>query len=230
MIENKDITVTTPIRVLFADDHPLVRQGMEISLSAQEDVSLEACATNGLEAVVLAKEIHPDVIIMDLQMPVMDGITAIREITLNDPTSRIIVLTSFPDDDSVFQAIKAGARGYLLKDMDPAELIAAIHAVYNDEVALHPSVARKLMKEIKEPQQSRPGKGEMLTPREVEILQYLAQGLSNREIAETLTVSTRTVTTHVRNILDKLHLANRTQAALYAIEQGISDVSRKPKN
>ena len=229
MNESKYITAS-PIRVLFADDHPLIRQGMEVSLSAQEDISLEASAKNGLEAVALAKEIHPDVIIMDLQMPVMDGITAIREIMLNDPTSRIIVLTSFPDDDSVFQAIKAGARGYLLKDMDPSELIAAIHAVYNDEVALHPSVARKLMKEIKEPQQSRPGKGEMLTHREVEILQYLAQGLSNREIAETLTVSTRTVTTHVRNILDKLHLANRTQAALYAIEQGISEVSRKPKN
>jgi DNA-binding NarL/FixJ family response regulator len=222
--------IAAPIRVLFADDHPLIRQGMEIALSAQEDISLEAAATNGQEAVALAKQIHPDVIIMDLQMPVMDGITAIREIMLDDPTSRIIVLTSFPDDDSVFEAIKAGAKGFLLKDMDPSELIAAIHAVYNDEVALHPLVARKLMKEIKEPQQMRPGKGEMLTPREIEILQYLAQGLSNREIAETLTVSTRTVTTHVRNILDKLHLANRTQAALYAIEQGISEVSRKPKS
>ena len=121
MNEIKDITAN-PIRVLFADDHPLIRQGMEIALSAQEDISLEASATNGQEAVALAKEIHPDVIIMDLQMPVMDGITAIREIMLNDPTSRIIVLTSFPDDDSVFQAIKAGAKGYLLKDMDPVRI------------------------------------------------------------------------------------------------------------
>jgi NarL family two-component system response regulator LiaR len=227
MNANKDSA--NPIRVLFADDHPIVRQGMGIALSVQDDIRLEATAANGQEAVALANEIHPDVIIMDLQMPVMDGVTAIREIMLADPSSRIIVLTSFPDDDSVFEAIKAGAKGYLLKDMDPAELIGAIHAVFNDEVALHPMVARKLMKEIQEPQ-SRPGKGEMLTHREVEILQYLAQGLSNREIAETLTVSTRTVTTHVRNILDKLHLANRTQAALYAIEQGIVDISNKSKS
>ena len=209
------------IRVLIADDHPIVRQGLGVVLAAQPDMALVAEASNGQEAVDLAQETQPDVIIMDLMMPVKDGLTAIKEIDPILPATRILVLTSFPDDDSVFKAIKAGAMGFLLKDSPPENLLEAIRTVHAGQSALHPSIARKLMQEIKRPAELPPAE-EHLTPRELEVLQCLAQGLSNREIAAELTVSTRTVTTHVRNILDKLHLANRTQAALYAQEKGLT--------
>lgn len=210
----------TLIRVLIADDHPIVRQGLGVVLSAQADMELVAEATNGDEAVRLALETRPDVIVMDLQMPVKDGLTAIREIDQARLDAQILVLTSFPDDDSVFAAIKAGAMGFLLKDSSPQDLLAAIRTVHQGESALHPTIARKLIQEVKRPPLPRRG-GEPLTPRELDVLQCLAQGLTNREIASELCVSVRTVTTHVRNILDKLHLANRTQAALYAVEQGL---------
>jgi NarL family two-component system response regulator LiaR len=213
--------MTQTIRVLIADDHPIVRQGLGVVLAAQPDMELVAEATNGQEAVDLSHQTRPDVIIMDLKMPVKDGLTAIKEIDQLLPDSRILVLTSFPDDDSVFRAIKAGALGYLLKDSAPENLLNAIRVVYNGQSMLHPSIARKLVQEIKEPADLPPA-GEPLTPREMDVLQCLARGLSNREIAAELSVSTRTVTTHVRNILDKLHLANRTQAALYAREKGIA--------
>jgi DNA-binding NarL/FixJ family response regulator len=209
------------IRIIIADDHPIVRQGLEVVLNAQGDMSLVGQATNGEEAVRLAQELRPDVIIMDLQMPVKDGLTAIREIDRSDVATNILVLTSFPEDDNVFAAIKAGAAGFLLKDSPPDQLLGAIRTVYRGESVLHPTVARKLIQEIKQPAELPPAE-KPLTPRELEVLQYVAHGLSNREIAEELGVSVRTVTTHVRNILDKLHLANRTQAALYAIEKGIA--------
>jgi DNA-binding NarL/FixJ family response regulator len=209
------------IRIIIADDHPIVRQGLEVVLNAQGDMSLVGQATNGEEAVRLAQELRPDVIIMDLQMPVKDGLTAIREIDRSDVATNILVLTSFPEDDNVFAAIKAGAAGFILKDSPPDQLLGAIRTVYRGESVLHPTVARKLIQEIKQPAELPPAE-KPLTPRELEVLQYVAHGLSNREIAEELGVSVRTVTTHVRNILDKLHLANRTQAALYAIEKGIA--------
>jgi DNA-binding NarL/FixJ family response regulator len=209
------------IRIIIADDHPIVRQGLEVVLNAQDDMSLVGQATNGEEAVRLAQELRPDVIIMDLQMPVKDGLTAIREIDRSDVATNILVLTSFPEDDNVFAAIKAGAAGFILKDSPPDQLLGAIRTVYRGESVLHPTVARKLIQEIKQPAELPPAE-KPLTPRELEVLQYVAHGLSNREIAEELGVSVRTVTTHVRNILDKLHLANRTQAALYAIEKGIA--------
>jgi len=208
------------IQVLIADDHPIVRQGLGVVLAAQTDMELVAEATNGEEAVRLACETRPDVIIMDLQMPVKDGLTAITEINQLYPNANILVLTSFPDDENVFAAIKAGAMGFLLKDSPPEHLLEAIRTVRRGESALHPTIARKLMQEISRPSDL-PQVQEPLTPRELEVLECLARGQSNREIAEELSVSVRTVTTHVRHILDKLHLANRTQAALYALEQGI---------
>ena len=209
-----------PIRVLIADDHPIVRQGLGVVLAAQPDMELVAEATDGEEAVRQAREMQPDVIIMDLQMPVKDGLTAIKEIDRARLAAQILVLTSFPDDDNVFAAIKAGAVGFLLKDSSPEHLLEAIRTVYRGESALHPTIARKLIQEIKRPSRF-PLTEEPLTPRELDVLQCLAQGSSNREIANELVISIRTVSTHVRNILDKLHLANRTQAALYAVEQGI---------
>ena len=213
--------MTDNIRVLIADDHPIVRQGLGVVLAAQPDMELVAEAKDGQEAVDLAQETQPDVIIMDLKMPIKDGLTAIKEIDQLLPAARILVLTSFPDDDSVFRAIKGGAMGFLLKDSPPEQLLDAIRTVYAGESALHPSVARKLMQEIKTPTELPPSE-DPLTPRELDVLQCLAQGMSNKEIGAELSVSTRTVTTHVRNILDKLHLANRTQAALYAQQKGIA--------
>jgi NarL family two-component system response regulator LiaR len=212
------------IRVLIADDHPIVRQGLGVVLAAQPDMELVAEATDGQEAVDLAQETQPDVIVMDLMMPVKDGLTAIKEIDRLNLSSRILVLTSFPDDNNVFDVIKAGAMGFLLKDSPPERLLEAIRTVYQGESALHPSIARKLVQEIKSPSDLSLTE-EPLTPRELDVLKCLAQGQSNREIATELSISTRTVTTHVRNILDKLHLANRTQAALYAREEGLAQRS-----
>jgi NarL family two-component system response regulator LiaR len=208
------------IRITIADDHPIVRQGLMVAIGAQDDLELVGEASNGAEAVELAKNLNPDVIIMDLQMPVKDGITAIREITQDNEDARILVLTSFPDDNNVFSAIKAGAMGFLLKEAPPEELLASIRTVHNGEAALHPTVARKLIQEVKAPSKTRSSL-DPLTPREMDVLKCLARGLSNREIAKELTVSVRTVTTHMRNILDKLHVSNRTQAALYALEHGV---------
>lgn len=213
--------MTAKIRVLIADDHPIVRQGLGVVLAAQPDMTLAGEATNGQEAVNLAQTVRPDVIVMDLKMPGKGGLAAIREIDRLLPSTPILVLTSFSDDNHVFDAIKAGAMGFLIKDSPPEQLLAAIRTVHVGESALHPSIARKLMQEIKSPSKLPPSETQ-LTPRELEVLQCLAQGWSNREIAVELAVSTRTVTTHVRNILDKLHLANRTQAALYAREKGIA--------
>jgi NarL family two-component system response regulator LiaR len=212
--------MTTPIRVLIADDHPIVRQGLGVVLMAQDDMELVAQATNGGEAVRLAHEHRPDVIIVDLHMPVKDGLTAIRELDRTGLGAQIPVLTGFPDDDNVVNAIKMGATGFVLKESTPDDLLDAIRTIHRGESALHPTVARKLIREVKSPRATPLGVA-ALTPRELDVLRCLAQGLSNREIASELCVSIRTVTTHVRNILGKLHLANRTQAALYAVEQGL---------
>jgi DNA-binding NarL/FixJ family response regulator len=208
------------IQVLIADDHPIVRQGFRLVFSVQRDLLLVAEATNGEEAIQKTRETQPDVIVMDLVLPVKDGVTAIREIIQEFPTARILVLTSFDDDDKVFEAIKGGALGYILKDTAPEQLLDAIRAVYRGEIALQPSIARKVLQEFKQPTVQLKAEA-LLTSRERQVLQRLAQGLTNREIASQLGVSVRTVTTHVRNILDKLHLANRTKAALYARALGL---------
>ena len=210
-----------PIRVLIVDDHTIVRKGIRALLAEIEDIAVVGEASDGVEAVAQAETLTPDVILMDLLMPQMDGIEATRQITSRQPGVRVLVLTSFVADDKVFPAIKAGALGYLLKDSAPQDLVQAIRQVHRGESSLHPTIARKLLEEMAHPSASR-STPDPLSERELEVLQLLAQGLSNREIAEKLIVSETTARTHVSNILGKLHLASRTQAALYALREGLA--------
>ena len=217
------------IRVLLADDHSIVRKGLKALLATEKDITVVGEASNGLEVVELAEdaERRPDVILMDLVMPKMDGIEATRQITAQHPDIRILVLTSFAADDKVFPAIKAGALGYLLKDSNPDALIEAIHNVYQGEPSLEPTIARKVLQELSHPAKEEPTV-DPLTEREVEVLRLVAQGLSNQEIADELFVSEFTVRSHVSSILGKLHLASRTQAALYAIKSGLASLDDVP--
>ena len=209
------------IRILVADDHPLLRRGLRTLIATEPGMELAGEAEDGLEAVSKARSLGPDVILMDLAMPGKSGIEAIAEIKREDPEVRILVLTSFSEDAQIFAAIKAGALGYVLKDISSEELLKAIRDVYQGQSSLHPSIARKLVREIGQPSAQQPT-AEPLTEREVQVLKLVAGGLTNREVAEALVLSERTVATHVRNILAKLHLANRTQAALYALRTGLS--------
>ena len=215
--------MTNSIRVLVADDHAIVRKGIRALLATEPDIEVVGEAEDGREAVTEAEKLQPDVILMDLVMPEMDGIEATRRITARWPEARILVLTSFAADDKVFPAIKAGALGYLLKDSGPEELVQAIHQVYRGESSLHPTIARKLLQELSGPSE-RPPTPEPLTEREVEVLRLVARGQSNREIADQLVISEATVRTHVSNVLGKLHLASRTQAALYALREGLASL------
>jgi NarL family two-component system response regulator LiaR len=214
----------TPIRVLIADDHAIVRKGLCALLATEPGIEVVAEAEDGSQAVALVARTQPDVILMDLVMPGTDGLEATRNILAAQPQTRILVLTSFDGDDKVFPAIKAGALGYLLKDSGPEELIQAIQQVHDGESSIHPSVARKLLRQLARPDE--PASGiESLTEREVEVLRLVAQGQSNREIAEELTISEATVRTHVSNILGKLELCSRTQAALYALKKGLASLN-----
>lgn len=209
------------IRLLIADDHAIVREGLRALVEDRPDMELVAEAADGAEAVKQALALTPDVILMDLVMPRMDGLAAIQAIKKHGLAVRILVLTSFAEDDKVFAAIKAGAMGYLLKDASPQELLQAIRSVYRGESSLHPSIALKVIQELARPS-SLPPTPDPLTEREVIVLKLVAQGLSNQDIAERLRVSERTAGSHVCRILDKLHLANRTQAALYALREGLA--------
>lgn len=210
-----------PIRVLIVDDHAIVRKGLRALLAEIDDIEPAGEAVDGRQAVQLAQTIQPDVILMDIVMPNMDGIEATEIISKQHPDARIIALTSFAGDDKLFPAIKAGALGYLLKDSDPEELVQAIRQAYRGEPSLHPRIARKLLHELGRPS-PQPHTPEPLTAREVEVLRYVAQGLSNQQIADELSIAEVTVRTHVSNILSKLHLANRVQATLYALREGIT--------
>jgi len=212
-----------PIRVLIADDHAIVRKGIRALLATEADIEVVGEAKNGQQAITEASRLQPDVILMDLVMPEVDGITAIQNINTHQPDVRILVLTSFATDDKIFPAIKAGALGYLLKDSGPYELIQAIQQVCRRESFLHPLVARKLLQELSQPP-AQPPTPDPLTEREVEVLGLVAKGHSNQEIANQLTISEATVRTHVSNILSKLHLASRTQAALYALREGLASL------
>jgi NarL family two-component system response regulator LiaR len=215
--------MTSTIRILVADDHEIVRKGLRALLSSEPDMQVVGEASNGEEAVAQAQEFHPDVILMDIVMPGVDGIEATRQITARPPAPRVLVLTSFATDDKIFPAIKAGALGYLLKDTAPQELIEAIRQVYRGEPSLEASIARKVLAELSRlPQQ--PLTRQPLTERELDVLRLIAGGKSNREIAEHLTISDMTVRTHVSNILGKLQLASRTQAALYALRTGLASL------
>lgn len=212
------------IRILIADDHTLVRAGLCALLDSEPGMEVVGEAADGVEAVDRANALELDVILLDLVMPRKDGIEAITEICAADPGARILVLTSYTDDDKVFPAIKAGALGYLLKDSEPHELLQAIRSVYAGEPSLAPTIARKLMRELQQPPNLPPAENP-LSEREMQVLRLVAQGLPNKEIADRIVVSERTVRAHVSNILNKLHLANRTQAALYAIREGLSDAT-----
>ncbi len=211
-----------PIRVIIADDHAIVREGLGAILSAQPDLALVGVATNGAEAVSLVKSLKPDVILMDLVMPQMDGLAAIQAIKTAYPDARILVLTSFADDERVFPAIKAGAMGYLLKDTPREGLLQAIRQVAQGQVFLHPTIARRMMREINQPSEP-PVSGTPLTEREMETLRLIARGLSNQDMAAVMGIHENTVAKYVSAVLAKLHLSNRTQAALYAVRIGLAD-------
>jgi NarL family two-component system response regulator LiaR len=211
------------IRVLVADDHAIVRKGICALLATEPNIEVVGEAQDGREAFSAAQRIEPDVILMDLVMPGMDGLEATRRIMARQPEVRVLVLTSFAGDDKVFPAIKAGARGYLLKDSGPEDLVQAIYQVHRGESSLHPAIARRLLRELSDPSE-RGLDGDALTEREVEVLQLVAQGQSNREISDRLGISEATVRTHVSSILSKLKLPSRTQAALYALREGLASL------
>jgi NarL family two-component system response regulator LiaR len=216
-----------PIRILVADDHAIIRRGIRAVLEVVPDIEVLAEAENGAQAVIAAERLEPDVILMDLVMPEMDGIEAIRRITAGQPEARILVLTTFAGEDKIFPAIKAGALGYHLKDSSPQELVQAIRRVHRGESSLHPIIARKVLQELSGPSAS-PPTPDPLTQREVEVLQLVAQGRDNQQIADELVISQATVRTHVSHILSKLQLASRTQAALYALREGLASLDDAP--
>lgn len=207
-----------PIRILIVDDHFVVREGLKALMSFDPNIEVVGEAADGIEALYEVRALRPDVILLDLVMPRQDGLATIPVIRQENPKSRILVLTSYAEDEKVWTAIKSGALGYLLKDSHPAELIKAIRDVYRGEYSLHPTIAHKLILEFNKPNQATPNP---LTQREEDVLKLVAQGLSNEQIAQKLFLSKRTVSSHVSNILGKLHLANRTQAALYALRKGL---------
>ncbi|MCP4541668.1 MAG: response regulator transcription factor [Chloroflexi bacterium] len=213
--------MTKTIRILITDDHAVVREGLRALIETKPDMELIGEAVDGVQAVEKARSLQPDIILLDIVMPRMDGVTAIGEIKRENPDARILVLTSFAEDAQIFPAIKAGALGYLLKDSLPRELIQAIRDVHAGKASLHPTVALKMIHEFNQ-SSDLPPTDEPLTEREMQVLKLVAQGYSNQEIAERLIISERTAGTHVGNILSKLHLANRTQAALYALREGLT--------
>ena len=216
--------MASQIRILIADDHAIVREGLNALISTEAGMEIVGEANNGQDAIHLARKLKPDILLLDLMMPIMNGIEAISRISQENDQVRILALTSYADDDIVFSAIKAGALGYLLKDTSPQALLQSIRQVYQGETSLSPSIALKLVREFNQNQKNRTRNAGDLTSREIEILQYVAQGASNQEIADALHLSERTVRNHVGNILKKLHLANRTQAALYALRKGYAQL------
>lgn len=211
------------IRVLVVDDHAIIRKGVRAVLDLVPDIDLIGEAENGKQAVKLDEELAPDVVLMDLMMPEMNGIECIKQIKARRPKAHILVLTNFAGEDMVFPAIKAGAMGYHLKDSSPETLIDAIRQVSQGVAALHPSIAKKILEDL-HASEKQPLAEEALTQREVEVLRLIAHGVENREIAGELVISEATVRTHVSNILGKLHLASRTQAALYALREGFASL------
>ena len=213
------------IRVLIADDHAVVRQGLRTFLELQEDIEVAGEAADGEEALAQATALEPDVVLMDLVMPRLAGVAAIERLRAAGSTARVIVLTSFLDEDKVLPAVRAGAAGYLLKDVEPAQLVDAIRTVDRGEALLHPAVAARVLQEIVAPDGApvREERHESLTAREREVLALLARGLANKAIAFELGCAEKTVKTHVGNILAKLGLSDRTQAALYAVREGLAD-------
>ena len=215
---------TEKIKVLIVDDHQVVRQGLRTFLELHDDVIVVGEAGDGATAVEMVRQFEPDVVLMDLVMPQLDGIVAMRQIKSSGVHTKVIALTSFAEDDKVFPAIQAGASSYLLKDVSPDDLVEAIRAVHRGEARLHPDIVRKLMEQVAhQASPSREAPTDDLTEREREVICLVAQGHSNSEIAQTLFISDKTVKTHISNILGKLNLQDRTQLAIYAIKHGLVD-------
>jgi NarL family two-component system response regulator LiaR len=211
------------IRVLIVDDHRVVRQGLRTFLELQEDVVVVGEASDGLSAVEMVRNLQPDVVLMDLVMPGMDGIAATRQVRAMGTPTKVITLTSFNEDDKVFPSIQAGACSYLLKDVTPEDLVDAIRAAHRGETRLHPDITKKLMEKVAQPPRfGREDQVENLTERELEVVRLVAQGYSNQAIAQELVISEKTVKTHVSNILSKLQLEDRTQLAIYAIKKDLA--------
>lgn len=211
------------IKVIIVDDHLVVRQGLKTFLDLQNDILVVGEAGDGQSAVELAQRLHPDVILMDLVMPRLDGISATRLVKAFSPDIKVIALTSFTEDEKVFPAIQAGASSYLLKDVSPDDLVEAIRAVSHGEARLHPEILRKLMQQVsKQPVPVQGVEKENITEREMEVIRLVAQGKSNHEIAQALVISEKTVKTHISNILSKLQLDDRTQLAVYAFRNGLA--------
>ena len=211
------------VKVLIVDDHDIVRQGLRYYLDVYDEIEVVGEAATGLDAVALVREKEPDVVLMDLVMPEMDGIEATRELLARSPDTKVIVLTTFAEEQKIFPAIEAGATSYLLKDIKPPDLIEAIMAAHRGEAQLHPDIAKKLMSRIvkasRDAQESTFSRE--LTKREMEVLKLIAGGLSKRELAQHLSIREKTVKKHVSSILSKLNLADRTQAAIYAHKHGL---------
>ncbi|UCC51516.1 MAG: response regulator transcription factor [Anaerolineaceae bacterium] len=212
------------IRILIADDHAVVREGLSSLISTKPDMIVVGEAADGLEVVQKARKLQPDIILMDMVMPKQSGLQAIQQLKQENNAARILVLSSFAEDEQIFPAIKSGALGYLLKDSSPRQLIRAIRDVHSGQSSLHPTIARKLVGELSTEPVAQPTAEELLTEREIHVLKLVARGYSNQEISDKLSVSDRTVGKHVSNILEKLHLANRTQAALYALREGLASL------
>jgi DNA-binding NarL/FixJ family response regulator len=210
------------IRIVIVDDHSVVRQGLKMFLGLDPELEVIGEAENGAEALKLVREIQPDVVLMDMLMPVMDGIAATQAIRAEMPDVEIIALTSVLEDNAVIGAVKAGAIGYLLKDTQADELRRAIKAAAAGQVQLSPAAAARLMREVRTPE---PAQAQPLTDRETDVLKLLAQGKANKEIAFDLIIGEKTVKTHVSNILLKLGVQSRTQAALYAAQHGLAELS-----
>ena len=214
--------MTEPITVLIVDDHQVVRQGVRAFLETQSDIAVVAEAESGEVAAQLAAEYAPDVVLMDLLMPGMDGIAATQQVKQASPRTQVIVLTSYHQDEHVFPAIRAGALSYLLKDASPQELVEAVRKAARGEVVLHSRIAARMMQELHGARQdASPTLTTALSERELDVLRLVADGLTNAEIAARLVISDKTVKSHVSNILSKLHLADRTQAAVFAWREGV---------
>lgn len=215
----------TQIRVLIVDDHPMVRQGLRTFLELQDDIVVVGEAGDGKKALAAWEETQPDVILLDLAMPRMNGLEFLRALRERDTEgeTRVIVLTSFLEEAQTRQVLEQGVSGYLMKDLQPSQLTEAIRAVYRGEPRLHPEVTRHLMQQVAQPER-RTASPDALTQRELEVLRLIGKGFSNREIAEALVIAEKTVKTHVSNILAKLSLHDRTQAALYAVREKLTSI------
>jgi DNA-binding NarL/FixJ family response regulator len=213
--------VKVPIRVIIVDDHHVVRRGLMFFLKTQKDIEIVGEAVNGYEAIRLVEKTKPDLVLMDLVMPEMDGVEATKQIKERFPETKILILTSFSDEDHVISAIRAGAAGYQLKDIEPDVLVNVIRSIYKGESQLHPKATTHVMAQFLQNNHKDVNHLDELTKREMEVLSEITKGKSNKEIAASLCITEKTVKTHVSNLLSKLELQDRTQAALYAVKHGL---------